>query len=174
MSPVRLASLAAVVGTGAVGGVFFAFSTFVMQGLGRLPVPDGIAAMQRINETAVRPALMTGLFGTAALCVGLGAHALRHRDQPGTRLLLAGSALYLIGTIGLTIVHHAPANNALAALDPHAPASAGPWQSYLSHWTAWNHVRTISALAAALTIALALTQPVEQTAPAATSVSQPS
>lgn len=93
MSPLRITSLAAVVGTGAIGGVFFAFSTFVMQGLGRLPAPDGIAAMQRINETAVRPAFMTALFGTAAVCVGLGLHAPRHRDQTGARLLLAGSAL---------------------------------------------------------------------------------
>lgn len=169
MSPVRLASLAAVVGTGAIGGVFFAFSTFVMHGLGRLPAPEGIAAMQRINETAVRPAFMAGLFGTAAVCVGLGVHALGHREQTGARLLLAGSALYLFGTIGLTIAYHVPANGTLATLDPNAPASAGPWQSYLSHWTAWNHVRTLSALTATLTIALALAQPAERGARAAVS-----
>lgn len=169
MTPVRIASLAAVVGTGAMGGVFFAFSTFVMQGLGRLPAPDGIAAMRHINETAVRPAFVTGLFGTAVLCLGLGVHVLRHRDHTGGRMLLAGSSLYLLGTIGLTIAYHVPANDALATLDPNAHASAAPWQSYLGHWTAWNHVRTISSLAAALLIALALAQHAEKDAQAAVS-----
>lgn len=55
-----------------------------------------------------------------------------------------------------------PANDALAALDPNAPSSAGPWQSCLSHWTAWNHVRTLSALTATLTIALTLAQQAER------------
>ena len=32
--------------------MFFAFSTFVMQALDRLPAPQGIAAMQSINVTA--------------------------------------------------------------------------------------------------------------------------
>lgn len=158
MTLVRATTLAAVVGTGAMGGVFFAFSSFVMQGLGKLPAPDGIRAMQRINEAAVRPALMTGLFGTAAVCIGLGLYALRHRDQPGQQVLLVGSAIYLIGTIGLTITYHVPANDALAALDPHAPASIAPWQSYLSRWTGWNHVRTISSLAAATLFTVALLQ----------------
>ena len=57
------------IGCGLVGGVFFAFSTFVMQGLGRLPAPQGAAAMQAINVTAVTPVFMAALFGTAAVCI---------------------------------------------------------------------------------------------------------
>ena len=45
----------------------------------------------------------------------------------------------------------------LAALDPDSPESVDSWNDYLG-WTAWNHVRTIAALAAAglLTIGLAV------------------
>jgi uncharacterized membrane protein len=36
-------------GSGLIAGVFFAFSTFVMKALARLPAAHGIAAMQSIN-----------------------------------------------------------------------------------------------------------------------------
>ena len=37
----------AVLGCGLVAGIFFAFSTFIMSALGRLPPSDGIAAIAR-------------------------------------------------------------------------------------------------------------------------------
>ncbi|MGB6365044.1 MAG: anthrone oxygenase family protein, partial [Thermoanaerobaculia bacterium] len=47
-------------------------------------------------------------------------------------------------------------NNALAAVDPASAAGAELWASYLTAWTAWNHVRTVAALAAAAALSLAL------------------
>ena len=66
-------TLAAALGCGTVGGVFFAFSTFVMPALRRLPEAQGVAAMQSINITAITPLFMTALFGTAVVCLGLAA-----------------------------------------------------------------------------------------------------
>jgi uncharacterized membrane protein len=40
-------AMAAAVGSGLIGGVFFAFSAFVMAALARLPASGGIAAMSR-------------------------------------------------------------------------------------------------------------------------------
>jgi uncharacterized membrane protein len=51
----------AALGAALNGGVFFAFSTFVMSGLARLRPADGIAAMQSINVTAVRLPLLLAL-----------------------------------------------------------------------------------------------------------------
>jgi uncharacterized membrane protein len=51
-------------GCGLNGGVFFAFSAFVMPALARLPPPQGIAAMKSVNVFAVTPVFMTALFGT--------------------------------------------------------------------------------------------------------------
>ncbi len=62
----------------AMGGVFFAFSSFVMRALARMPPAQGIAAMQSINVVAVTPVFMTALFGTAAACVVVGSRR-RHR-----------------------------------------------------------------------------------------------
>ena len=45
------------VGAACTGGVLFAFSSFVMPALRRLPPAQGVAAMQSINVTAVRAAV---------------------------------------------------------------------------------------------------------------------
>jgi len=61
-----LATAATALGCGLVAGVFFAFSTFMMHALARLPAAQGIEAMQSINRTAVTPLFMTALMGTVA------------------------------------------------------------------------------------------------------------
>jgi uncharacterized membrane protein len=134
----------------AMGGVFFAFSTFVMQALRRLPPAQGVAAMQSINVTAVTPIFMTVLFGTAAASVMVGLRALLDRHGPTSSYLIAGSLSYLIGTIGVTIALNVPLNNALAAVDPSSGDAARLWMKYARSWTAWNHVRTASGLIAAV------------------------
>jgi uncharacterized membrane protein len=137
--------LATAIACAAMGGVFFAFSTFVMPALKRLPPAQGLAAMQSINITAVTPMFMTALFGTAVLCLGLGAHA-AITSRP---YVLAGSLSYLIGTIVVTMAFNVPLNNALAAANPSSADATGFWTHFMRTWTAWNHVRTVSGLIAA-------------------------
>lgn len=149
---------AAALGCGLIGGVFFAFSAFVMSGLSRLPPPQGVAAMQSVNVTAVTPVFMTALFGTALACLGLGVSAALRWQQPGAAYLLAGSVLYLTGTILVTVAFNVPLNDALAAADPNSASGADLWARYLTTWTAWNHVRTVTSLAAAASFTLALCQ----------------
>ncbi len=150
------ATLAAALGCGLVAGVFFAFSSFVMAALGRLPAPEGIAAMQSINILAVTPVFMATLFGTGVACLGLAVGAFFAWDGPSTGLVLAGCALYLLGTIGVTIVCNVPLNDRLAKLHPGGGEATGYWNEYVARWTAWNHARTVSALAAAAILTVAL------------------
>ena len=112
--------LVAAVGAGLTAGVFLAFSSFVMAGLGRAPAPVGVRAMQEINRAAPSPVFMLTLFGTALLGVGLAVAAIVGRG-PGWGLVVAGAAAYLV-CVGLTIGYHVPRNKALAALDPPPPA----------------------------------------------------
>lgn len=149
-------TLAAALGCGLLAGVWFAFSAFVMAGLNRLAASDGIAAMQSINRTAVTPPLMIALFGTAALCLWAGVWALRSWGDDRARLVLAGSALYLIGTIGVTVAANVPRNERLALLAPEDSSSAIRWAAYVRGWTAWNHVRGVTSLAAAALLIAAL------------------
>jgi len=148
-------TLAAALGSGLIGGVFFAFSTFVMRGLGRLPAAQGAAAMQSINVTAISFAFMLALFGTAVAGLGLGVWALTALDEPYAPWLLAGAGIYLVGAIVVTIAYNVPRNEALAALEP--AAAEDEWRRYLSEWTAGNHVRTVAGIAAAAAFGVALT-----------------
>jgi uncharacterized membrane protein len=143
---VRPATLAAAAGAGVVGGVLFAFSTFVMPALRSLPDEQGMAAMQAINKFAPTPVFMTALFGTALLACGLGISALAHLDQAAGRFRLAGSVFYL-ATILITAGYHVPHNNALALLSPTSAGSATVWRHYASDWTLWNHLRAATAIA---------------------------
>jgi uncharacterized membrane protein len=70
--------------------------------------------------------------------------------------VLAGCVLYLVGTIGVTMARNVPLNNRLARLHPQSADAAAYWAKYVTRWTAWNHVRTIAALAAAALLTIAL------------------
>ncbi|BEP14292.1 DUF1772 domain-containing protein [Acidothermaceae bacterium B102] len=147
--PMRALAFAAALGTAAMGGVFYAFSSFVMAGLDRLPAAQAVAAMQSINITAVRPAFMAGLFGTAALCLLLAVRAVLSWGHRSSVLLLVGALLYLGGAILLTAGYHVPLNDRLARLDPNSAAAATQWHDYVRGWTLLNHVRAAAALGAA-------------------------
>jgi len=150
-------TLVAALGCGLNAGVLFAFSSFVMGALARLPPARGIEAMNSINVVAVTPAFMTALFGTAAACAVLTVWGLFTLDEPYGAYLLIGGAVYLFGTIGLTMGYHVPRNNALAATQPDGPEGASYWSRYLAEWTRWNHVRVVAALAAAALLTIGLT-----------------
>ena len=150
------ATLLTALGCGLIAGAFFAFSSFVMPALKRLPTGGGIAAMQSINVLAVTPVFMTALFGTAAACLGLAGWALISMGGAPLALVLIGCALYLVGVIGVTIAGNVPLNNRLAKLHPRDFDAAGFWDGYVARWTSWNHVRTVAALAAAAVLTIAL------------------
>ncbi len=149
-------TLVTALGCGLNAGVFFSFSSFVMSALARLRPAQGIAAMQSINRVAVTPVFMTALFGTGAASVALDVWALADWDDSFGPYLLAASALYLVGTLGLTMIYHVPRNDALAAVEPERADAAGRWARYVAEWTRWNHVRAGAALAAAASLTVAL------------------
>jgi uncharacterized membrane protein len=149
-------TLLAVLGCGLNAGIFFAFSCFVMKALARLPTAQGVAAMQSINVVVINPLFMVALFGTALACVGLAVSSVFIWDEPSAVYLLGGSLLYLVGTVAVTIVFNVPRNNALAAVEADTADGADLWPRYVAGWTAWNHVRTTAALAAAALLTIAL------------------
>ena len=148
-------TVAAAAGAGLVGGVFFAFSGFVLAALRRLPPAQGISAMQSVNRTAVTPPLMLALFGTAVLSVAVGIWAVRSWAEPSAKWALAGALAYLAAVV-ITAVANVPLNNSLATLNPHAPGAPAQWGAFLTHWTVWNHLRGAAAIAAGLAFVIAL------------------
>ena len=149
-------TLAAVLGSGIVAGIFYAFSSFVMGALGKLPAPEGIAAMQSINIVVINPVFFLAFFGTAALSIMLGGYAIAHWGTPGAGLLFLGALFYLAGCILVTMVFNVPLNNRLAAADPASPEGAELWRLYLVRWTRWNTVRTVAPSVSLVLFVLAM------------------
>ena len=149
------------IGCALSAGIFFAFSTFVMRALAQQPTAPGIATMQSINITVINPWFMAAFFGPAVACLLLMIAALQQWEQPDTRYWLAGSLLYLIGTIGVTIAGNIPLNDALAIVSPSSAEGAKLWARYLSDWTFWNHVRTVAAFLAAALFTISLCHRIE-------------
>jgi uncharacterized membrane protein len=155
--PYFVLTVLGVLGCGLVAGVFCGFSTFVMRGLAELPPAQGVAAMNAINVAAVRPPFMLVFVGSAGLCAVLAVVTFVLLPDEGTVELLLGSALYLFGTFGVTVVANVPRNDALLKLAPGTPEAAVYWRSYVREWTRWNHIRAVASAAAAVSYTLALT-----------------
>jgi uncharacterized membrane protein len=141
-------TLVTALGAALVAGAFFAFSTFVMAALGRVPAPEGIRAMQQINITVINPWFMTALFGTGAACLAVAVFALAGWDGNYSPYLIAAAVAYVIGCDGVTMAFNVPRNNALARVEPASAEAETIWRRYLVEWTAWNTVRTVASLAA--------------------------
>ena len=137
---------AAALGSAIVGGMFYAFSSFVMKALGRIAPEQGVAAMNSINVVVINPSFMLAFMGTALVCLALAFGSYLWWPQTSGKLVLGAALLYLVGTFGLTMVLHQPMNLKLAALPP-AQAIAF-WPQYVATWTTWNHVRTAAPLLA--------------------------
>ena len=150
-----LLTLIAALGSGLMAGLFFAFSSFIMTALAKLPPEQGIAAMNSINVTILNTTFGLAFFGTAVLCLGLGIASVLRWAEPSSAWLLIASLLYLAGVIGVTMAFNVPLNNALAAVSPTSPEGAATWTRYLAEWLPWNHVRTLANIGALIAFILA-------------------
>ncbi len=112
--------------------------------------------MQSINIAVINPLFGAAFFGTAAACILMIVSSLLRWHDPGAAYLLAGSILYLVGTMLVTAVFNVPMNEALATVAPENTEGVSLWASYLANLTAWNHVRTAAALSAAASLTIAL------------------
>lgn len=154
MNPLTAMIIASTVASALVGGVFFAFSAFVMRALADLPPAQGISAMQRVNVAVIDPLFLGVFLGTAPL-LGITTYVGRH-SPPSFAWLLGTFLLYLVGSVGVTMAFNVPRNNRLASLQATSAEAAAYWPIYMREWLLWNHVRCIASLAAAIVAMLAV------------------
>lgn len=137
-----------------VGGVFLAFSDFIMRALAMAGGHSGVEAMQAINREVFRwvfMALFLGMTGVSLVIAAYGAFALT--GAAGTLIMLAGLC-YLMGCFGVTVVFNVPMNTALAGMEMTDATTRDYWrQTYVPRWTFWNSIRTTAcAVSAALVL----------------------
>lgn len=136
-------------GCALIGGVFFAFSSFVMPALGNVPTSEGIRAMQRINIDVYHWSFMGAFMAMPVACIVTAVTAWRSGHDQAALYSILGCIVYVVGNFVVTAAGNVPLNNALAVADPEAVDAATGWAHYLLHWTRWNHVRTLASMVAA-------------------------
>lgn len=145
-----------IVGAGLVGGTFFAFSTFIMAALKRLPDNQGIRSMQQINRTVYTPWFMIPFLGTTLFSVGAILLGALNIDQDLWIALLSAGLFYAFGVFLVTGIHNVPLNSKLDRVQADDELSSEVWRLYLKVWTRWNHVRTVSAVLSTILFAYVL------------------
>lgn len=143
---------------GLMAGILFAFSSFVMPALARIPAPQGIAAMQSINVSIETPSFLLLFVGSTLGSIAVGVIAILRRGTPGAGLALAGAAVYFLGTIVWTAAFHLPKNAALGKPAADSAEAAALWERFVPVWTAGNTFRTIAATVASALLVLALVE----------------
>lgn len=139
--------ITAIVCTGTMAGIYFAFSVFVMRALSEVSAAVGIGAMNSINRVILRTAFIPLFFVSTMVLIVLAI------AQPNG--LTMGAALsYCVGMTLVTALGNVPLNNALR--DASLSAREAVWQQYLAKWTRWNHMRTLSSLIACLLLCINL------------------
>ena len=88
---ITIVGVAALLGSALIGGVFFAFSSFVMKALARVPSSQGVAAMQSINVVVINRSFIGAFMGTAVLSLGVVGLALVRLDHPSAIYFLAAA-----------------------------------------------------------------------------------
>lgn len=146
-----VARVVVAVGAGATGGALWVFSVMVLPAFDRLPPDRAVAAFQRVNEAALRPAFLSVFLGTALGALAVAVLTIVGRGEDWV-LHLAGALLYL-ATVAITGSVHVPANNRLATKPADELVAPGAWADFARVWRPANHARCLTALAGALLLA---------------------
>lgn len=147
----------AIIAYALVGGVFLAFSDFIMRSLALTGGHGGVEAMQVINREVFRwvfMALFLGMAAVSLLVAGYGAFGL---SGPAGTLVMVAGLVYLIGCFGVTVFFNVPMNEALAGMEMSSGNTQDYWlQTYVPRWTFWNTVRTFASAASAVLLLFGL------------------
>jgi uncharacterized membrane protein len=148
----------ALVMTGAMTGIFAAFSLSVMPGLDVIDPREAVRAMRGINVKILNRLFLVTFSGApvAAVITGGLLLALGH-PQAAVAFFLSG-VVYFLGALLTTMVVNVPMNNALeaATVPGEEQEAAALWAGYSPRWTRWNNLRAAASAVALLLAGLGL------------------
>ena len=141
-----------------VGGVFSAFSEFIMSALLKAKPESGIEAMQHINRDVIRTQFVAGILSIAVFSALFTLYSIAVFEGAALVTLILASAVYLPSVFFMTMIGNVPMNNRLDALDHTSAEAHAYWLEYGRKWTRLNHYRSLgSVLTAGLYIVAAVT-----------------
>lgn len=133
------------IGCAVIGGVYFAFSTFIMAAFATLDRAAAMSAMSAINDVILKSLFMPLFFGTTIVSLAIAVVAILRWDAPGSLVALIAGVVLVVGMFVITAVFNVPLNNELVATAPDSSQAADVWARYLKDWVFWNHVRTVAS-----------------------------
>ena len=133
-----------------IGGVFSAFSEFIMAGLLRAEPSGGIEAMQHINRTVLRTQFVAGILLIGPASVLLAVYSVIIFEGAALVALVAAPFVFVPSVFMMTIFGNVPMNNRLDRLDHTSPDAETYWLRYGRDWTLLNHFRTLGSVVTAM------------------------
>lgn len=125
-------------------GPYFTFSNTIMRALSTRS--DGANTMIEINRQILNPLFL--------VCFCFSGFAGLYFFEFHSGLRSIAGLIFFIGTTLVTVIFNVPLNNKLR--DSSQETLANIWQTYLTRWVFWNHVRTASAVVSGLLISLSV------------------
>ena len=156
---------AAVLTTGLMAGLFYAYSISVMPGLARTDDRTYVGAMQKINVAILNGWFAVGFGGAFAFTGFAGVLHLAAGERVALPWIAAGLVLYT-AVLAITFRVNVPLNNALVAVgapgsaddlaDERADDLASLRHRFETTWVRWNAVRTLGSTAAFASLVVGL------------------
>lgn len=132
------------------GGIFKAFSEFVMKGLANANPSSGIEVMQNINQTVLKTEFVASLFGITIFSITFAAYSFFVVEGWALVLIVAAAPTYVLSVFLVTIFGNVPMNNKLADLGHQSDQGVSYWSIYTRNWTRLNHLRTLGSFLTAM------------------------
>ena len=132
-----------------IGGVFSAFSEFIMSGLLRAEPRGGIQAMQHINKTVIKTQFVLGILLIAPSSILFAVYGQSAFEGPARVTLTLAPIVYLPTVFLMTVFGNVPMNNKLERLDHTSAEAKAYWIKYGRDWTRLNHVRSLGSIVTA-------------------------
>lgn len=140
----------AVLTTGLMAGVFYAYAVSVNLGLAERPDASYVATVNEINEKIQNPLFFPVFFGAVLFPVAALITHLPHRRSGRFRRIVLACVLYVGGSFLVTVLANIPLNEELALVTADATAAelARARAAYEGPWNFWNDVRGLFSVAA--------------------------
>jgi uncharacterized membrane protein len=135
--------------TAVIGGVFLAFSEFIMAALKRARPSSGIEAMQAINRTVIPTQFVLGIVVIPILSMALAGYATTILQGAVVGMLYIAALVFGSSVFLVTVAGNVPMNNQLAGFDKTSEEADAYWKVYLRQWTRLNHYRSAGAIVTA-------------------------
>lgn len=145
--------------TGAIAGLFYAYSCSVNSGLGKLTDIEYIRSMQEINRAILNIWFLLPFFGAVPVLGGATWLSFSDGNEAAGWLIVVSLLIYLIGVLGVTLGGNVPLNEALDTLEPDVLSAADltrERKNFEVPWNRWNLIRTIASAISFVLMTLAL------------------